>query len=383
MQKNKWLIFLILNAFAFSVAAQQINLGLFVKQNPKNIILTIQNGSYKLCADTVILDTLFQGSNISLSYEQEGVICHLQDTSYYADSLFSFETDSIASFFINYLESGKKARCYNSNLKVIRTDAYLQAINNIDLETYVAAVVEAEAGYNLSLEYYKTQAVICRTYAVSHIDRHKDSGFDLCDDVHCQVYPYKSMKADIREAVQATKGMVLVDSTYTPIIAAYHSNSGGITMNSEDVWVSAVSYLRSVVDSSSLKASNAIWEKEVNISDWRSFLLGYGVLESISDADCMVLEAKRQKNILISSISISSVDFRRHFKLRSAYFSTKLQANTVIISGKGYGHGVGLSQQGAMSLANEGWDYQSILKFYYTEVYVVKLQTVEAFQKLK
>ena len=379
---HKYLLILFI-LFSSQLFAQDLSIGLFSELSPKHYALTIQQGTYSVRCDSLVLDTIAVNQNVSIQLESDIIVCSIGDSVYKSKGVLVFEGNPDASFFINCVGLNTSLRCYKGDIRFVINNNYIRAINSIDLEDYVAAVVEAEAGYKHNLEYYKTQAVICRTYAISHIGRHKDEAYDLCDNVHCQMYPYKSMNEGIRTATQTTQGMILVDSSYVPIIAAYHSNSGGFTANSEDVWVSKVSYLRSVYDSISNVGNNAEWSVKLSLSEWKQFLIKYGVPNTIQDSLCMVKDFSREKNILIDGVAIPVNDFRKEFQLRSAFFTTVLNVDTVQLMGKGYGHGVGLSQEGAMQLAIAGWDYQKILKHYYTGVFVVKLQTVQAFKQLK
>jgi stage II sporulation protein D len=218
--RNFLLILLI--AISKQLLAQDLSIGLFSELSPSNYVVTIQQGTYRVKCDSMVFDTITVNQNVSIQLESGLITCTIGDSVYQSKGNLLFEGNTDASFFINCVGLNTSVRCYKGNLSFVVNNSCLRAINIIDIEDYVAAVVEAEAGYKHNVEYYKTQAVICRTYAISHIDRHKDEAYDLCDNVHCQMYPYKSMNAGIRNAIQTTEGMILVDSAYMPIIAAYH-----------------------------------------------------------------------------------------------------------------------------------------------------------------
>ena len=136
----------------------------------------------------------------------------------------------------------------------------------LDLESYVVGVVAGEMPASFEEEALKAQAVAARTFSVSRTRRAAEtgnpsahSGFPLCDDVHCQVYrsepELKKLKGDdwmgsdyrkIQRAVKDTEGQILYYGTEPVTQPLFHSSSGGRTENSEDVFVSAVPYLRSV-----------------------------------------------------------------------------------------------------------------------------------------
>src|SRR5690606_29529659 len=113
---------------------------------------------------------------------------------------------------------------------------------------------------------------LARTFALAHINKHVNEGFSLCDLVHCQAYHGKPRDLDIFRAVEATQGLVAVDNNLDLIVAAFHSNSGGQTANSEDVWGGHTSYLRSIVDTFSMGMPNYSWQKRMHTGEWLGYL---------------------------------------------------------------------------------------------------------------
>ena len=154
---------------------------------------------------------------------------------------------------------------------------YMKLINNIDIDNYVAGVVESEVGKRPPVEYFKLQAIICRTYALKNIDKHKDDGFSLCDKVHCQAYHGKPKSDLIKEAAIATNGVVIVDSDINLITATFYSNCGGQTANSEEVWKRPLYYLRTVKDTFCLHENNAVWTKRISKQKWTDYLIDHGL----------------------------------------------------------------------------------------------------------
>ena len=117
------------------------------------------------------------------------------------------------------------------------------------MTTYIAGVSESESGKKDNiLEYYKVQAIICRTYALKNSGKHIKEGYNLCDQEHCQVYKGRCTNPEILLAVSKTTGIIIVDRYNQPINAAFHANCGGQTLNSEDVWSKPLDYLKSVPD---------------------------------------------------------------------------------------------------------------------------------------
>src|SRR5690606_6979492 len=109
-------------------------------------------------------------------------------------------------------------------------------------------------------------------FALAHINKHVSEGFSLCDLVHCQAYHGKPRDINAVKAVEETAGLVVVDSNLDLITAAFHSNSGGQTANSEDVWGGKTSYLRSIIDTFSTGTPNFSWERRMPAIDLLSYL---------------------------------------------------------------------------------------------------------------
>jgi stage II sporulation protein D len=278
-----------------------------------------------------------------------------------------------------------RIRVFPDNLDISVSSGSLRLINGVDIEDYVAGVVEAESGTRTTVEYYKLQSILCRTYALSNMRRHEMEGYNLCDQVHCQAYKGRTIDEDIKGAVEDTKGLVVVDSNLDLITAAFHSNCGGQTINSEDVWASPLPYLKAVKDTFCLKMPHARWERKIATEDWVSYL-----------------SMKHKFPVGDSSSFISAVNFPQHarsiyftdkgsriplktirsdWQLKSTYFSIEQRTDSVIFKGKGYGHGVGLCQEGAMRRSQLGYTYKEILSFYYRDVVLVDLTTLEFFRK--
>lgn len=274
-------------------------------------------------------------------------------------------------------QSGLPARFYEGVIDIEVKNNNLFVINTLDIENYVAGVVEAESGVKAEIEYYKAQAVICRTYLLSHLDRHKPDGFNLCDDVHCQVYKGKPrLSTDIIEATLSTSGMVIIDSSKTLITAAFHSNCGGQTANSEDVWSKSLPYLRSVTDTFCLTGRNATWIDSLPSEKWQQYLntLGVSADSSLRANESVHFDQHHRVSYWVAGAdSFLLKTIRNDLKFRSAFFSFSPSGSYIVFKGRGYGHGVGLCQEGAMKMAEAGLSYLDIIKFYYTGVTVLHI----------
>lgn len=279
------------------------------------------------------------------------------------------------SFLVKRGTDGKELH-YPGGISVTAIEGKLILVNTVDPDSYVGHVVQAEVGKSAHTEYYKIQSIICRTYAVGNRGRHASDGFDLCDHQHCQVYPGAGSPVEaVAKATAATSGIVLADNADRPILAAFHANCGGQTANSQDVWAEGRPYLVSVPDTFCLSERSATWTERI---DRNSMLQQFG-----ADADTILTDdfewnmEDRQAFIVIGRERVRTADLRRDLRLRSAYFDLRVEGDEVLFSGKGFGHGVGLCQQGAMRMAKEGFGYSEILGHYYTGAALVNMTTLK------
>ena len=263
---------------------------------------------------------------------------------------------------------------YEGHFSLQPTTKKIQVINTLPVEEYVAGVVEAEGGANKPLEYYTVQAILSRTYALRNHERH--TGFDVCDGTHCQVYHGISKKEiDIFEAVETTKNLVIVDSSAKLITAFFHSNCGGQTCSAQDVWKSNLSYCVGKKDPYCMGMPNSTWEKRIPSKDWITYLNTKKI--SINDTDECIAGSmncsanKRPFYYVQKNTSLPTKDMRTDLKLKSAYFHIEELDNEIILHGRGFGHGVGLCQEGAMNMAKKGKLAEEIIHFYFSGVHIV------------
>lgn len=267
-------------------------------------------------------------------------------------------------------------------------------IMELELERYLIGVVAAETPAAFEIEALKAQAVAARTYAVWRKDVNGDAGHPqhpgaiLCTShQHCQEWLsteelkerhgskwMKQYLPKIEEAVASTKGIVM---TYNmkPIEPLYHSTSGGITENSEDVFSNALPYLRSVsspyeegspvlVDTFTISVREFVSKLESKYKDiqinQKKMVSEINILERTNGGSV--------KRIKVGNKELSGRDIREGFDLRSANFTVDVKGSNVSFTTKGYGHRVGMSQWGANGMAKEGSTFSEILKHYYQGV---------------
>ena len=293
--------------------------------------------------------------------------------------------DYLSDLKIKLVQPDRKIRTYQGNITCSNNDGYLKIINEILLDNYIAGVTEAEAGSRSALEFYKVQAILARTFALAHINKHVTEGYSLCDQVHCQAYYGKPKDLKIFSAIEATKGKVVVDENLNLIVAAFHSNSGGQTANSEDVWGSKTSYLRSIPDSFSTSMPNAHWERRMLTDDWLSYLKikhNFPVEEQFGKEAALNFKQDSRKMYLeCSNFKVPLKSVRQDLQLKSTFFSIKpLSRDSILFVGRGYGHGLGMCQEGAMRMGKMGFSYEQILNFYYQNILLIDLHKLSFFK---
>ncbi|QDR80860.1 SpoIID/LytB domain-containing protein [Sporomusa termitida] len=339
------------------------------------------------------------------------------------------------------LEAGEQLaqvnnRRYRGGLSIHRTAGQtgLTVVNTLPVEQYLYGVIKNEISPAWPLEAVKAQAVAARTYALANYNKHKADGFDVCSTTDCQVYGGRESE-DPRSlaAVDATRGLVVKHSGKL-ITAYFHSSSGGYTENSENVWSTPLPYLRGVVGYDQ-NCPNFTWEKRLTAAEFNQAIskAGYNIgslqaIELSPLAKPPVVGADRGisgrvKTVRLrgsnGSAEISGTQLRSMLELKSTLFDIRIPAagakallpavnadkkkrpssrkknrqaapldpnirtlsgrpdEAVVITGSGWGHGIGLSQWGAKAMAEQAPPdnteyFKDILQHYYQGVQVKK-----------
>lgn len=272
-------------------------------------------------------------------------------------------------------------RTYPDHLRIETGPRYLELVNEVFVETYIKGVIHAEAGHHKSLDFFKVQALSARTYALRNIGRHSNHGYDLCDNTHCQAYKGEYLNSPlIDQAVAETAGEVIVFEDNQLIEAVFSANCGGFTANSEDVWVANVNYLRAMPDYNFCEGfDNHAWHITIPKLDFLAKMGRYLNIEAVS-FDIIPDISGRVKRVLVNGESkyvISGEELRRLFKLKSSKFHVFDSQSLLFIEGSGFGHGVGMCQDGAYYLSETGMDYHRILKHYYQGVDILNIDKVK------
>jgi stage II sporulation protein D len=389
--KRIYLTLLLLLAGAVSSFSAIVSVRILTSRVINTFIFSPLSGTYKVIADgRLISDVGDEGSEIfQMSISGDSILVKtFEKTIGKFSSVKFFGMEPSSSFKIKAVVPESKLRMYDENLEVVLSPDKKQflLINKVDLEKYICGVVESESGTKTSIEYYKLQSILCRTYLLANLNRHIADGYQVCDDVHCQAYLSKTKEEDIASAVTATKGLVVVDNDLNLITAAFHSNCGGQTVNSQDVWSVSTSYLKSVKDTFCMKMPHAKWQRSIPLEDWKSYLQlkhKYPVDDTVkmNTANNFFQNNGRSIYFIDKDLKIPLKIIRADFQLKSTYFSVEQKGENVIFNGRGYGHGVGLCQEGAMRMAKQKISYKNILSFYYRDVHLVDLSALSYFRQ--
>jgi stage II sporulation protein D len=282
----------------------------------------------------------------------------------------------------------------------------LTVINSLPMEAYLYGVIPKEISPAWPMEAVRAQAVAARSYAFASGSKHQDQGFDVCPTVHCQVYGGRdSEAARSNQAVDETRGMM---ATYqgSVITAFFHASSGGHTENSENVWGTPVPYLRGVRDFDQ-ESPRFSWDRRISIAKLTELLqttgLAVGQVTSIELSPLTTQPIKaadrgvsgRVKTIKITgtagTVQLSGAKISSLLNLPSTLFAISIargetaptgksagrwlvqdpSRDILFLSGRGSGHGIGLSQWGAKAMAEKAPPdsnqfYKEILAHYYS-----------------
>ena len=272
-------------------------------------------------------------------------------------------------------------RSYRGRLILFRSaQGDLAVVNVLGLEDYLLGVVPCEIGpiNSRTLEAAKAQAVAARSFTISRLGRRKGLGHDLFDS-YLRDQEYRGIEREIalsRDAVSATRGQA-IEFRDEVCEALYHGNCGGVTANGSRP------YLRSVADTPGHRRNAKAYCSDRPNSSWQVSVLRESldaVVGRAAGRRCRVrragLETDGQSGRVryvdlttdLGSVRLSGSDFSLAMGLRSTAFTVSIRDRTVCLSGRGWGHGSGMCQDGAVAMAEAGASYREILEHYYAGV---------------
>ena len=272
---------------------------------------------------------------------------------------------------------------YTSNMNVRVKMVDENKIVLVPFEEYIMGVLAGEMPVSFELEALKAQAVAARSYVMKQMYYNRDKDYDVVDTVTNQVYldndylkavwkdDYTSKMNKIKLAVINTYNEYL-DYNGSVVDAMFFSTSVGKTENSEEIFTTAVPYLRSV--DSSWDSISPVYEVNYTF-DINEFynLLGLNYSDKIDIEVLSSTSTGRIKTLKINGTYFEASKVVSKLKLKSSYFTIKKDNDLVKITTKGYGHGVGMSQYGAQAMALKGYTYDQILYHYYLGTVIKKI----------
>lgn len=267
---------------------------------------------------------------------------------------------------------------------VVRVKRENGNIDRVFFEEYVKGVLAGEMPTSFDLEALKAQAVAARSYVLKKMEQNKEQDYDVVDTVMNQVYlddatlkekwkdKYEEKNNKIKQAIVETKGEYMTYNNEV-IEAFFFSTSTGKTENSGEVFQTQLPYLKSV-DSAWDEEVSPVFSQDNNLSleeFYQKLNIEYN--PNLKIEITKTTSTGRIKELKINDHEFKANDIYQKLNLRSTFFDIKQKDNQVEITTKGYGHGVGMSQYGALAMAKKGYKYQDILKYYYQGVEIKKL----------
>ena len=302
----------------------------------------------------------FDGKNINLNgknfklnnFPQNGAFLISSDSPIYVDKIKRNYGGAI-SFRVN-----------NKNLDIV---------NRVEMDEYLKGVLPKEMSPSFPMESLKAQALCSRSFAINNYNKFIKNGYNLDDTTRSQVYYGKDVEEKTtNKAVEETIGQVIkYDGKVAETI--FCASSGGYTVASSEAWGgNSVPYLISKEDPYSVHP----WKYELKNSDLKKL--------NLSDVFSVSLDynnSNRVNNLTFSTskgdVKIKATDFRNKIGntiIKSTLFDVNVIGNKVFVSGKGYGHGVGMSQYGAVEMAKKGSNYKDIIEFYFPGTNIEKIK---------
>ncbi len=355
----------------------------FASKEPRIRVLISKNNNLRIRSDRsipLIIEGGFFSSKkikgLTLKNEKNRKILYFIKINKKKYDLKNNQQFQIRSFDGRGIWVGQKR--FSGKLNLFVLDSEILVVNVLGIEKYLSSVVGSEMPAKWPIEALKAQAIASRTYALK---QKGNNLFDIDSTQKNQVYnglesrTYKTIRA-----VKSTRSLVLTYKNKL-INALFHSSSGGMTENSQDVWKHKYPYLSSVKDFDKNNPKFR-WQKKISSNELIDLFPKIGGLKNIEIQD--ITSTGRVKNVKLIGVygsdQISGVVLRKRLGLKSNFvrfkffeeeLNNKLPSKKgLIVFGQGSGHGVGMSQWGAKYLASRGQKAERILKHFYRGVQI-------------
>jgi|YNPMSStandDraft_1061717.scaffolds.fasta_scaffold00005_67 stage II sporulation protein D len=360
--KIKYLfIFAILDLFIFTIFSCSINSYTYQRIEEEKTTIDVPLSIKKV---NVLID---EGTNFVINEEnkQYSLSSNFLYNSLISDKGFFYKGKYIGNQI--YIDKNNK-------------NGLLQLISKIDLDVYVASAIAAEMGSSFEKEALKAQAVASRTFIIEKIIN--DNNFKVTNSTSHQVFNLEKYKNFI-QYVDETKDEVLIfDNKIIKVF--FHASSGGILTIPRLEWGGEdLNYYKIKLDKFS--EDTVIWDYKISKNNLVEILFQNKFINQKKEIFKISLTIRNEDkridsvNIIFNDGSYTSIKgktFRQIIgerNIKSLLFEVYYENNFLIFKGKGYGHGIGLSQHGANNMAKNNFTYIEILKFYYNESKIAKL----------
>ena len=365
MKFLKTILLIAIITLSLNLKAENINVRIYADKQIKEASFVSSFGRYTIKFGKEEI-SIQKTDIVKLKLKSEKVELQINDSIIGSYKSISFLTQGLMNFFLISPKDAPERR-YDDNLIVTSERNQLQLINNIEIESYIAGVVQAETwGATKNVDFFKLQAICVRNYLFMNIQKHKKDGYQMCDGVHCQAYKGRANQVEVIQGAHNSRSEVIVDSSGNLIETLFHANSGGQTVNSEDVWSRPFSHLVGKQDTFSVGMKAYEWEKFIRLKDWKNYFREKGVNIKDDSIKNELISFSQKEGRKKTMLGIPLVQIRKDFALRSTLFDIQLWGSEVKLTGKGYGHGVGMSQEGAINMCDQGYEYWQVLEFYYS-----------------
>ena len=294
------------------------------------------------------------------------------------------ENETNENISVTHRETANNSEDDENTITVFMTES--SEIMKMEMKDYIIGVVAAEVPASYETEAIKAQAIVAMTYA-QYRKKHPDKSIsaDISDDSSKhQGYmsdddmkekwgdAYESYRTKIEDAVDSVTGSVILYEN-EPIMAAYHAISGGKTESAENIWGEDIPYLQSVDSEWDIYSSRYTSELRLTADEVKKIMKTSEKADFDSPEEEWIEIKKTTDNgtvleAMICGIALTGIETRELFALRSPVFDVQYEDGEFIFTVSGYGHGVGMSQNGANCMAKEGKTAEEIIKHYYKGV---------------
>ena len=360
--------------------AQKMSVRLYARYDVSVFEFSYNDGGYTVYGDTILIGKIGLGDRIIIDSKSDSLVRIDINGDQGKYSEIRISQDSLGSSLqVKSISPSIKRHTFQDNFIINSNSGFLKIINDVEVSNYLAGVIESEGGGGRHLEYYKVQALISRTYVLKHMNRHMSEGYNVCDAVHCQAY-HNMMRhtPSIIEAVRQTRGEVIVDHDDNMLSSYFHANCGGQTSDGSYVWRNSISYCLPFIDTFCLRSRQSTWTQTISKRTWENYLsqeFNFPLKDKNVKKEMYHFDQPYRKAFYVHpSLGVPLRDIRSKFNLKSTFFDVSQKNGNVILSGRGFGHGVGMCQEGAMHMAKRGYSYEQIAKFYFDDIRIMKYE---------